>query len=252
MPEKISVVIICKNVESTIAKAIGSALAITDDVVVADTGSTDSTVEIIKETKAKLYQFDWIGYGASKNKANLLAKNDWIFSLDADEVIDETLAESLRKVDLEDETVTGVVKRLSYIGPKPIRHGEWGNDKVVRLFNRKNAEWDVSPVHERLIQKRVGKAVTLRGVIHHFTAETVLSQKLKMEKYARLMAEKYFDKGKEAAWYKPYLSPAVSFLVNYLGKAGFLDGKEGFQLALANAWYTSRKYELLKQRQSKG
>jgi hypothetical protein len=172
--------------------------------------------------------------------------HNWIFSLDADEWLDEKLIESIKKADLSNPDVLFTNERLNYLGLKPIRFGEWRNDIVLRLFNKQNAAWDVSPVHEELIIRNDGERVRLKGVLHHYTSPGIEVYKRKLEKYAALNAEKYFEKGKKAYWYKRYLSPALNFIQNYIFKAGFLDGKEGLQIAFAHAGYTFKKYHLLK------
>lgn len=244
--EKTSVVIICKNSARTIERTIGSALALTSDVIVADTGSTDGTIEKITSTSARLAQLEWNGYGITKNTANTLAANDWILSLDADEYIDGKLITSIREAELRNNNIVCTMKRLNYLGEKPIHFGEWGHDIVTRLFNRTNAVWDVSPVHESLVTTGPAVKVHLQGTLHHFTSPNIQIYKLKLEKYAQLMAEKYHEKGEKAYWYKLYLSPVANFMQNYIFKGGFLDGKEGFQIARVHSWYSYRKYALLK------
>ena len=103
MMQQLSVVIICKNGASVIGETIKSFSGLTDDVLIYDNGSTDGTQEIVRQTGAKLYEGKWEGFGKTKNKANALAKYDWIFSLDADESIDEKLKKNLLQVDLADE-----------------------------------------------------------------------------------------------------------------------------------------------------
>lgn len=245
---KISVVIICKDAAGTIEKTIDSAFKVSDDVVVIDSGSTDGTIEIIDKTAAKLEQVKWNGYGDAKNAGNSIATHDWILSLDADEWIDEDLVESIKHVQLANENYLFTMYRLNYLGKKPIHYGEWRHDIVLRLFNKRNASWDISPVHEELLIKKPGQKVQLNGLLHHYTSPHIDIYKLKLRKYAELNAEKYYQKGKRAYWYKLYLSPLINFIQNYILKGGFLDGKEGWQIALAHAGYTYEKYRLLKER----
>ncbi len=247
---EISVVIICKDAAATIEKTLQSAFAVTTDVVVVDSGSTDGTIEMIAKTPARLITIKWKGYGDAKNNGNKLASHNWILSLDADECIDVQLAGSLKNADLSDKTTVFTMQRLNYLGIKSIQHGEWSNDIILRLFNKQNAEWDTTAVHEELIIKNVGSAVRLKGVLHHYTSPCINDYKLKLEKYGALMSNKYYSKGKKAYWYKIYFSPVVNFIQNYIIKAGFLDGREGLQIALAHTSYTFKKYKLLKKKQA--
>lgn len=246
---EISVVIICKNAAETIEKTVQSAFLISSDVVVIDSGSTDRTIEIISKTSARLKKISWTGFGDAKNTGSILALHDWIFSLDADECIDDTLSRSVKEADLRDAFALFTLQRLSYLGSKPVHFGEWGHEIVLRLFNKQNAKWDTSAVHEELVIKNEGRRIRLKGTLHHYTSRSITDYKLKLKKYAALMADKNYNKGKKAYWYKIYLSPVVSFIQNYIFKTGFLDSREGLQIALAHAAYTYEKYKLLKLKQ---
>jgi glycosyltransferase involved in cell wall biosynthesis len=244
----LSVVIICRNAALTIEKVIQGALSVSNDVVVIDSGSTDGTTDKIRRTGVRLVETTWRGYGATKNYGNALAVNDWILSLDADEYIDDILAESIHKADFSDETVSYRMKRINYLGSHPIRFGEWGKGSgfVHRIFNRINVAWDDSPVHENLVFRKAGPVKNLAGTLHHYTSPDIASYQQKLYSYAELMADKYRLKGKKASIFSLLLSPAFNFIKSYLVKGGFLDGRDGWTIARANARYTFRKYQLLR------
>ena len=246
--DKISVVIICKNAVSTIQKAIDTSLLVSDDVVIVDSGSTDGTIEKVKATRAVLKQIQWTGYGNAKNLGNDSAVHDWILSLDADEFIDYKLVDSLKGASLSHETTVYSFRRLNYLGSKPVKYGEWGNDIVVRLFNRHHARWDVSALHEKLVRKGEGENLRLPGVLHHFTSPDIETYKLKLARYALLSSEKHFNNGKKVSWLKMFLSPLSNFVVNYILKGGFLSGESGLQISLAHFHYSFEKYRLLRER----
>ena len=98
----LSVVIITKNEAHIIDKTLQSLQAITDDIIIVDSGSTDDTLAICKKCKATIIETGWEGYGSNKNKGNAAAKYDWILSLDADEGLDDELQHSLQKLSLSD------------------------------------------------------------------------------------------------------------------------------------------------------
>lgn len=245
--DKISVVIICRDAAATIEKVIASSFQISEDVLVIDSGSTDGTLEKVKATGARLVETVWQGYGATKNYGNTLAKNNWIFSLDADEYIDAELALEVSKLTLTDNTASYTTRRINYLGNHAIRFGEWGKGSglVHRLFNRTNASWDTSPVHEKLLFNTEGAIHRLGGSLHHYTSPDIETYQRKLNKYATLMAEKYRLKGKKATPFKRLLSPLFNFTQNYVFKGGFLDGKDGWKIARAHARYTFLKYQLL-------
>jgi glycosyltransferase involved in cell wall biosynthesis len=243
--QKLSVVIICKNEAEVIGLTLLSFNGLTDDMVVYDNGSTDNTQEKVKQAGANLYEGSWEGFGKTKNKANALARYDWILSLDADEAINEELKNNLLQLHLADETKVYELKFKNFLGNKWLRFGEWGTDKHIRLFNRKRVIWNEASVHEALVFPEGYKMSSLKGYVLHKTASDLTEYKNKMRKYAELNAKEYFRQGKKGSGMKLYLSPAFSFIKNYFFKLGFLDGREGFSCARISALYTFLKYKKL-------
>ena len=243
--QQLSVVIVCKNGANVVGNTIESFSGLTDDVLVYDNGSTDGTQEIVRTTGAKLVEGTWEGFGRTKNKANALAKYDWIFSLDADEAIDEELKINLLQESLVDEMKVYEFRFKNFLGSKWLRFGEWGNDKHTRLFNRRKVKWNDAEVHESLLHPQGVKKATIQGYVLHKTAISIDEYKNKMEKYAGLNAEKYFKQGKKAGMFKTYFSSIFSFVINYILRLGFLDGMTGYHCAKVNAQYTFLKYKRL-------
>ena len=248
----LSVVIICKNAARTVEQTVASARALTDDVVVVDSGSTDGTQAQAEGAGARIIHSDWLGYGATKNKGNKEARHDWILSLDADEVLSKELITSIGSIDWSDTAAVYTLKRLNYFGAQPIRYGEWRNDWVDRLFNRTIVEWDTAPVHENLVIPKSAEIIKLKGVLHHYTASSIEAYSKKLDHYAQLMAERYYARGKQSSPLKIYGSPVFSFLKYYLFQLGLLDKKSGWQIAKAHALYTYKKYKELKELSERG
>jgi glycosyltransferase involved in cell wall biosynthesis len=245
--QKLSVVIVCKNEADVISQTLESFRGLTDDIVVYDNGSTDGTQEVIKHSGTRLVEGTWEGFGKTKNKANAMAKYDWILSLDADEAIDEELKNNLQKTDFSDDKKVYELKFKNFLGDKWLRFGEWGNDKHRRLFNRKQVSWNDAAVHESLLLPAGAKISTLPGNVLHKTAANANEYETKMRRYAELNAEKYFQQGKKTGFIKMYFAAGFSFIKNYFFKLGFLDGSEGFACARINASYTFLKHKKLKE-----
>ena len=242
-----SVVIVCKNEAPVIGLTLQSLQGLTDDLVVYDNGSTDGTQEIVKSFSAKLMEGNWEGFGKTKGRALSLARYDWVLFLDADEAVDPVLYQSLKQWKAPAIPTVYEMAFRNYFKDKPLRFGEWGTDYHVRLFNRKEVNWDEAPVHEQLIIAEGTVTERLKGFILHRTLRSVEAYQKKMDAYARLGAEKYYRQGKRSNWLKRFFSPLFSFLSSYIFKLGFLDGKEGFQSARILAAYTAKKYKLLQE-----
>jgi glycosyltransferase involved in cell wall biosynthesis len=94
---ELSVLILTKNEEKNIKRAIESVKDIADEIVVLDSGSTDRTVEIAKSLGAKVFFHRWDGYAQQRNRGIELCSEDWVLVLDADEEVSEELRNSISK-----------------------------------------------------------------------------------------------------------------------------------------------------------
>jgi glycosyltransferase involved in cell wall biosynthesis len=245
--QSISIVIVCKNEAAIIGTTLKSLQGLSDDIVVYDNGSTDDTLHIAGGFNVQVHQGDWEGFGKTKNKANSLAKYDWILSLDADEAIDEELKRSLLAFEPGNETSVYNLRFKNFLGNKRIKHGEWGNDEHIRLFNRKIIHWNDEPVHEALMKPPGIKIKNIEGFILHQTVKDIREYAQKTVHYAMLSAQKYYQQGKKPSWFKLRLSPGFNFINYYILKFGFLDGHEGYVCAKMTAHYTFLKYARLRE-----
>lgn len=243
----ISVVIICRNESAVIGKTLQSLQGLTDDIIVYDNGSSDNTMQIVKQFPVTLHQGSWEGFGKTKSKANQLAKYNWILSLDADESIDDQLKHTLLGMKLDNPKEVFDIHFRNFIGNKYLRYGEWGRDHHIRLFNRNEVKWDEAPVHENLVLSPGVVVKRIKGHVLHQTVKDMEDYGNKMVHYAMLNAQKYFQQGKKSTWLKIRLSPGFTFVNYYILKLGFLDGHEGYVCARMTAWYTFLKYARLRE-----
>lgn len=246
-----SVIILCKNEAACIGKTLKALEGLTDDVVLYDTGSTDETLSIARAAGATIHNSNWLGFGKTRQLSLGAAKYDWIFSLDADELMDETLKESLLNLNINDVSTVYRVKRKNFIGDKEIKFGEWGNDFQNRLFNRTTVNWDDAEVHETLLITGGVKLKSLKGALLHQSMTDTADYANKMVKYATLGAEKYFRIGKKSSWIKRNLAPGFTFFKYYFIRLGLLDGAAGYLCAKMASHYTYLKYTMLRELESK-
>lgn len=247
MSTPFSIVIICRNESREIARTLEGLIGLSDDILVYDTGSTDDTLSIVGGFPVRSVQGEWRGFGPTKNAANALAKYDWILSLDADEVPDTDLKRILSGWQPKSTADVYACSFLNFIGEQPLRFGEWGWDRHIRLFNRTRVQWDAEPVHEKLILPSDVRVLRLAGKIRHRTVRNWSDHRAKMDQYASMNAQKYFAAGKRAPLWKRFMSPPFTFLHYYVLRLGFLDGRAGFQCAWMTAVYTHWKYSRLRE-----
>jgi glycosyltransferase involved in cell wall biosynthesis len=240
-----SIIIICKNEEENIERCIQSIASLSDDIVVYDSGSTDETLEKLKNFPIKLFTGGWEGFGKTRQKAAELSKYDWVLIIDADEVVSQNLGLELLSLSLTDSGIAYRIHLKNHLGNKHIKWGVWGNDDRIRLYNKNMVHWNEDIVHEKLVMPRNIVLKKLHSTIHHYTAKNFEQLSQKMKQYALLTAEKYYSQGKKAVWINKNFSPLFTFIKSYVFKLGFLDGGNGFKLAKIIALYTSLKYKRL-------
>ncbi|MFI4849021.1 MAG: glycosyltransferase family 2 protein [Gimesia chilikensis] len=236
----LSVIVIVKNEESTIRECLAS-VAWADEIIVLDSGSSDQTVAICKEYTEHVYETDWPGFGPQKNRALEYASNEWVLSIDADERISYDLQTEIKRVIQMPKRYDAysMPRRSNYCG-RYMKHSGWWPDHVVRLFRRGKAEFSDDLVHERIVvQGRVGKLK--EPIIHEslLTLEQILNT---MNSYSTAGAKMMAEEQQQASLCKAICHGTWTFIRTYFLRAGFLDGKEGFMLAISNAEGTYYRY----------
>ena len=248
-----------------------------DEIFVVDSHSTDATAEIAAARGAKVVQFDFNGtWPKKKNWAleNLPFRNDWVFILDADEVLPPEARPEFAKAIAEAGDIAGywINRRFMFMG-KWLRHSYYPNWNL-RLFRHSLGRYEKltdadtqsgdNEVHEHVIVN--GPTGRLRCEMDHYAFPTVEVFVEKHNRYsnweARVSAERQLSgsdarissstvgrrrKLKLLSQHLPF-RPLLRFLYIYIGQKGFLDGREGFYFARLHAFYeflsVAKTYEL--------
>jgi glycosyltransferase involved in cell wall biosynthesis len=236
----ISAIVITKN-EAGLIRTCMDSLTWVDEIIVVDSGSSDSTVEICQEYTDKVIVTDWPGFGPQKNRALEMATKEWVISLDADErVMPELCQEMLAAmVDPGNHAAFAMPRRSSYCG-KSMRHSGWWPDYVTRLFRRGQARFSDDIVHERLIVD--GSVGRLRQPLLHEAFRDLHEVLDTMNRYSTAGAQVMQERKEKSGLSTALVHGLWSFLSTYLLRVGFLDGREGFMLAISNAEGTYYKY----------
>jgi glycosyltransferase involved in cell wall biosynthesis len=233
---KISAVIITLNEEENIMRCLNSLQGVADEIVVVDSFSTDNTPSICKQhPNTRFFQRDWEGYAKTKNRANEQASHPYILSIDADEVLDKELRDSI--ITLKKNGLSGAyqLNRMTNYCGKWIKHSGWYPDRKIRLFKKGKARWSGDLVHEKLIVDASEPIHLLSGHLLHYSINSIDQHKQVIAKYAALKAQASIYNGRNASVAGIYLSAIVKFIEVYLFKLGVLDGKYGWHIARLSA-----------------
>ena len=240
----LTAVIITKNEADNIARCINSLLTVAEEILVVDSGSEDDTVSIARNLGARVIETEWKGYAQTKNYANSLAANDWILSIDADEVISDELAAEILSLALKQNTVYSFNRLNNYLG-QWIKHSGWFPDWKIRIFDRRIGYWVGEYVHEKLKFSTSVKPVKLSGLLYHYSYKDDADHWKRIELYSGLSAAELYANGKKPGWIKQKGGPIFRFFRTFVLQKGFLDGKAGWIISKRAAKTVALKYEKL-------
>ena len=241
---KISACVTAGNEEDKIAACLAS-LTWCDELVVVDSFSRDKTFDISRQFTPHVHQHPWEGYIAQKNYIRSLASHPWILFVDADEVVSDEL-----RADIEGEFERGpgdVVgyrfpRMVHYLG-KWIRHGEWYPDIKLRLFRKDRGFSEGQEPHDRVTVD--GPVKTLRTPLYHFTYDDLSDHIHTINRFSSISANEKFSRGEKFSWADLLFRPPWRFVKSYFIKRGFLDGPQGFIVALMSSFGVFVKYAKL-------
>jgi glycosyltransferase involved in cell wall biosynthesis len=235
----VSVIVITKNEAENIRDCLES-VKWADELIVVDSGSTDTTRDICREYTDKVHETEWPGFGPQKNRALGYASKDWVLSMDADERVSEKLRDEINKTLIETDKDAFAIPRLSSYCGKFICHSGWRPDYVTRLFRREKGRFSDDMVHERVIVNgAIGK---LTNDIIHYTYRNLEQVLDTVNRYSTLSSEQKCRDGDSSGLLKAVLHGIGAFISAYILRAGFLDGRHGFMLAVSSAEGAYYKY----------
>ena len=199
------------------------------EVIVFDNGSTDDTLATCaRYPNVKVVTGEFLGFGRTKSHAVTLARGDWVLSVDADECLSDVLLDTLRKLPLDDAQIAYALNRHNMFMGKHIRYGGWGNNWLVRLFNRQQCQFDDSVVHEKVAVAADVEVRRLDGALwHHAVTDidqflTKISRYSELEVYRSRRTHSPLVTAVHAAW---------AFFRSYILQAGFVEGWRGLVIA---------------------
>jgi glycosyltransferase involved in cell wall biosynthesis len=242
MPEPITVTIITHNAAAQLADCLTS-VGFADEVLVIDSGSTDATVTIAQQHRARVLHQDWLGFGPQKQFAVTQARNRWVLCLDADERVSDALRAAIQAELTAPKFKAYRMARCNRFMGRWLRHGEGYPDWSLRLFDREHARWSDDTIHEKVVtQTPVG---TLRGDLLHESETGIGDYLAKQNRYTTLQAQVLHGRGARGSVVKMLLNPVFRFIKFYFFRGGFLDGVAGLVHVSIGCFNTFCKYAKL-------
>jgi glycosyltransferase involved in cell wall biosynthesis len=244
---KITAVIITLNEERNIGRCLESLMPVVDEVVVVDSFSKDATEEICARYHVRFVAHPWEGYAGSKNFANSLASHELILSIDGDEVLSDTLAQSIKSLKERSvaENEVFAMNRLNNYCGRWIKGCGFYPDTKVRIWRKGFAHWE-GRIHEWLVYGRTPQVTHLKGDLLHYSWATPEDFRQQQFHFAELGAQSYFERGKKTGLLPWLFSPSINFIRTYLIKGGFLYGRTGFNICRTLMQANRQKYNVLR------
>lgn len=229
----LTVIIIARNEAANLRLCLNS-VTWADEIIVLDSGSTDDTVAIAKAFTDQVYCTDWPGYGPQKQRALDYASQKWVLNLDADEIVTEALRLEIAAVIAQDQADAYQIPiYLNFYG-RSLYHS-WSPKHHVRLFKRLGARYTDQVVHESIILPAQARIRQLNEGIQHHSIQDLSHALDKLNLYSSHTAAMRKQQRKTPSLLKVVGSACWMFFRCYLIQGGFLEGKDGFVLAILSA-----------------
>lgn len=239
-PNQLTVLIPCKDESRNIRLCIDSVRQVADEVLVADSGSSDGTLDIVRAIGGcRIIQRQYVNSADFKNWAIPQAAHPWVLIVDADERLPPDLAQEIQALlrnppDGADAFSCGF---LDFFMGYPLKHARWDTDSI-RLIRRDLCHYKNRRVHSdiEIDRRRVRK---LKGKLLHYSIWDYEDFIDKYNRYTTWGALELWERGKRATFYSLLFRPTLRFLHMYLIRRGFLDGLAGLQVCILMSFFNT-------------
>lgn len=239
---KISVFIIAFNEEKIIAKCLEK-LHWVDEIIVVDSGSTDTTKAICESFGAKVIDNKFENFGKQKQFALNQTNNNWVLSLDADEVLSDALINEIKNTTFSDVTNGYLIPRTHFFLGKTFKYGSENKKPILRLFNKTKGKFLEHKIHETIEVE--GKLETLKNEMIHYTVFDISTAIQKQIKYALLSGEFLYEKDEKPSVFRAIIKFPYEFIRSYFIQLNFMNGYQGFLWSMFAAFGSFIKYAKL-------
>ncbi len=237
----LSVVVLTKNEERNIQRCLESIAGWANEIVVVDDESTDRTVDIASKYTDKIIIRKMDIEGRHRNFAYGQAKNLWVLSLDADEVVTEELKEEIKDVLSKHTRYNGfTIPRRNFIGDYWVRYGGWYPSPQLKLFRKDKFRYEEVGVHPRAFMD--DPCGHLKSDIIHYSYQNIEDFLNKLNNQTTREAQKWFSQDKPMHLGRFLWRTIDRFMRTYIGRKGYKDGFAGFVVAFNAGLYQFISY----------
>lgn len=241
----VSVSIVACNEEARIGACLESVKAFDDVVLVIDSKSTDKTMQIARQYGCRIFVEPWKGYGQQKQSSIDKCAHDWVFVLDADELLPPETVKEISRIIVKPDAAAYTMPRKNFLHNKWMRHSDFWPDWQTRLVNKKHGHMSTNPVHDRWVLDEGYQAKHLGVPMEHYSFSGYSDMLRTMNSQSSTIANDLFKSGKRVNPLTPIAHGAMMFFKIYFLKLGFLDGYDGFVTAILKAAGSFFKYAKL-------
>lgn len=223
----LSALILAKNEEKNIQRAIRS-LSFAREIIVINDNSSDRTAELAKKEGTKVINHQLADFSSSRTYGEQMASQDWILHIDADEEISPELVLSIEQTLEHPDSTTYRFKRRDYFWDKPVVNGELkkaAERGIVRLYKKGAGKWK-GEVHEEY--ETQGESPTLNGYLNHYPHQTIAEFISTVNTYSTKRAQELLKQGKKTNAAEVIFYPFSKFILTYFMYRGYADGAAGF------------------------
>lgn len=237
MTMKISVYMVTQNEEKRLPRTLKAISQVADEIIIVDSGSSDKTEQIAKRYGAKFIFHKWKNISSQKRFASLQCKNDWLLSLDADEVLSPEIIKEIKTLKDDGKTDAYYIKiKDMYPGDiKPQLFSKKYN--LIRLYNKNKGEMPDDLTHDRIVMQKNTKTKQLKGLVYHYSYLTIEHTLDKFNAYTTELVNTAYATGKKYSAARLMIELPYQFIRYYFLKRCFLQGIFGFVMAVNCAYF---------------
>lgn len=234
---KISAYIVTLNEEKRLGKTLQTLKEVADEIFVIDSGSTDKTQEIAEKYGTNFLFHKWKNISAQKHYGQELCHNDWVLSLDADEVLSPELIAEIKEK-MKNPTADAYKMKICDMLPgdkKPRLLAKTYNQ--VRLYNRKKSNMPDDLTNDRVVVGKDAVVEQLQAKVFHYSYISLTQTWFKLNMYTDELVKTAVEQGRKYSKLRLYTEFPRQFLIYYFKKRYFLYGTCGFWMATTYAYF---------------